>query len=235
MNRLEKIKSKRLEDLTEKQKSKDKPISDDKFKIIPNEQTPKTPPILNVRKFIKNNSKELKEFLEFSSNIFGAAAVSANQVSVNGKRLMWRVFVKNDLTESKIIINPVIDEYIGTKEEKEEGCLSWKGKKIIATRSPKIKVSYHTIDGNKISGEEYSGDDAQVWQHEVDHLNGVKMKIVEPSLLESVLYDKGGEIKVKTPRKEYVLEVGDVTANEAIEKVKEKYPNFKEFEYKTII
>ena len=41
-------------------------------------------------------------------------------------------------------------------------------------------------------------------------------------------------IKVKTPRREYTLEVGGITANEAIEKVKEEYPKFKEFEYKTI-
>jgi len=45
---------------------------------------------------------------------------------------------------------------------------------------------------------------------------------------------KSGEIKIKTPRKEYTLEVGDVSAEKATEIVKEKYPNFTEFEYKRI-
>ena len=41
-----------------------------------------------------------------------------------------------------------------------------------------------------------------------------------------------GKIKVKTKRRELTLSVGDITEKEAIKTVKEKYPTFKEFEYK---
>lgn len=41
-----------------------------------------------------------------------------------------------------------------------------------------------------------------------------------------------GKIKIKTPRKEYSFEVGDITADEALNVVKSKYPKFTEFEYK---
>lgn len=43
-----------------------------------------------------------------------------------------------------------------------------------------------------------------------------------------------GLITVKTPRSEKTISVGDITAEEAIKTVKDKYPNFTEFEYKKI-
>jgi peptide deformylase len=164
----------------------------------------------DVDGFIQKHSEELKGFLNFCSSTYNLSggAVASNQVSMNGKRLMYRVFALNgivSLFENKLdndlgwqlIINPIIDEYIGVETEKTEGCLSWDGKKIIMKRSPKIKVSYYTMDGNKVEGRVFEGLVAQVWQHETDHLNGVKMKVEESTLIESMIYKEGGSIPIK--------------------------------------
>lgn len=67
-----------------------------------------------------------------------------------------------------------------------------------------------------------------------------KIKVVKsrPGIKDKLIHYteelEDGTIQVKTPRREYTLSVGDITANQAIEKVKEEYPTFTEFEYKTI-
>jgi methionyl-tRNA formyltransferase len=53
-----------------------------------------------------------------------------------------------------------------------EGCLSLPNFYGPLTRSPKIKVEYQNERGEKIK-EFRSGFEAQIIQHEVDHLNGV--------------------------------------------------------------
>ena len=174
------------------------------FEIIPNEQTPKVKEISDVKEFIFDKLKEINEFLSFASSKYNAVGLSANQVSINGKRFMERFFVYNTgiVDGWKIIINPKIIEYIGEKETKNEGCLSWVGKKIVAKRSDKIRVSYHNIYGKKITGEILFGTMAQIFQHETDHLNGVEQDVQEPNLIESVLYKKGGAVSVVS-EKEY--------------------------------
>ena len=63
----------------------------------------------------------------------------------------------------------------------------------------------------------------------------IKSRIgLKDTLIHDVEESGDGIIKVKTPRRGYNLEVGNITANEAIEKVREEYPTFTEFEYKTI-
>ncbi len=162
------------------------------FVIIPNEQTPKVPKIDDIKLFIEKNKTLLNNYLSFCESLSGAAGLSANQVSVNGKRLNHKFFGINDMSGWRLIFNPVIDEYIGDKHEKDEGCLTWEGKRILAMRSPKVKVSYYTIDGKKIEGEEYSGFKGQVWQHETDHLNGVKQNVKET-------FKEGGAIDAVKP------------------------------------
>lgn len=153
----------------------------DRYEIIPNSQTPKVEEIENVNEFIRENKKGLEDFRSFASSRFGPA-VSANQVSVDGKRLIYRCFAitdmvdffnLNDIPGWKIIINPVILEHIGEEQTKYEGCMSFECNTIEAKRSPDIKVSYYDINGRKFENEIYSGFKAQVWQHEVNHLNGV--------------------------------------------------------------
>ena len=81
-------------------------------------------------------------------------------------------------------INPQID-YSSKKstQEGEEGCLSIPEIRIIAVRYDKIKVRYFNGNGEKIK-KPLSGFMARLFQHELDHLNGVLM--VENSSIKSI-------------------------------------------------
>lgn len=70
------------------------------------------------------------------------------------------------------IINPKITAYSRDKETNEEGCLSFPGKFIPVKRSKKVKVRYEDEMGKemKVKAE---GLLARIFQHEIDHLNGV--------------------------------------------------------------
>jgi len=155
------------------------------FEIIPNEQTPRVPQITsdceNIHDYLVKYLPILQEFLDDCYNRQNAAGLACNQVSLNGERFMVRAFAFKDLFDKswQLAIDPVIEEYIGMKEIKCEGCLTWKGKVIVAERSRAVKVSYVDIKGNVHWSEIHKGFDAQVWQHEVNHLNGVAEQIEE--------------------------------------------------------
>lgn len=158
-----------------------KEISD--FRILLKEQTPKLDVLWKepVPVWIKTNKLFLLEFCEFAKQQKNAAGLAANQVSYKNKRIDQRFFVhrigKEEDCPFEIIIDPIINEYIGNPVSKIEGCLSWPECRLIASRFLKIKVSYWSIDGENIKDKEFEGWDAQVFQHETDHLNGVEEKI----------------------------------------------------------
>lgn len=70
------------------------------------------------------------------------------------------------------IINPVIKKF-GTKKEKGwEGCLSLHDVRGEVSRSSAVTVEYTTSEGKKVV-EEATGLWARIFQHEIDHLNGI--------------------------------------------------------------
>ena len=151
------------------------------FEIIPNEQTPKVQEIADIALYLKMHSPYLQDFLDSCYERYNAAGLACNQVSLNGERFMVRAFAYKDNFDKlwRLAIDPTIDEYLGMKEIKCEGCLTWQGKVIVAERSRAVKVSYVDIHGNLHANEIYKGFDAQVWQHEVNHLNGIEEHIEE--------------------------------------------------------
>lgn len=146
------------------------------FEIIPDQQTPKVPEIDDVELFLRENKFILDQFLVYATTQSNAVGLAANQVSLNGERFMYRVFARRTKFGWELITNPIITEYVGIKELKSEGCLTWKGKAIIAERSRGIRVEFNKLDGTKAIGF-FSGFEAQVWQHEINHLNGVEEEV----------------------------------------------------------
>lgn len=76
-----------------------------------------------------------------------------------------------------ILVNPVITEYSGSKEELWEGCISAGSNGTCdlfakVPRHQKIRVKYLDEKG-KSHTRGFSGLEAHVVQHEVDHLNGI--------------------------------------------------------------
>lgn len=148
------------------------------FKVIPNEQTPTTCYFTFeiMTEYIEKHREVLQAFLEYVESREDAAGLAANQCSLDGDRFMYRAFaICNRVTrEWSLVIDPRITKYIGMKETKAEGCLTWKHMVIVAERSRAVEVSYYDIDGNFHDGEIYKGFEGQIWQHEINHLNGVE-------------------------------------------------------------
>ena len=116
------------------------------------------------------------------------AGIAANQIGYD-KRIF--VGLKEDVDEEieekqEIIGNPNADNYefyINPQidhaskksiQEGEEGCLSIPEVRLIAERFDKIKVRYYNEEGKKIK-KPLKGFMSRLFQHELDHLDGVLM------------------------------------------------------------
>lgn len=144
-----------------------------KFKIIQNEQTPKIEIPKPAELLISQDYKLLDKFISFASRQHNCAGLAANQVSVNSNRIMEKFFAIKNNHHWEIVINPVVLHCKGKKEEKIERCLTWIGKRIKVNRSPEISVKYYNFKGEKLSTSIIDYE-AQVWQHEYDHLMGIE-------------------------------------------------------------
>ena len=96
----------------------------------------------------------------------GGIGISANQVG-----LPYRVFVMH-AEELIPCFNPRIVDASEETIVLEEGCLSYPDIFVKVKRPRKIKVRYADPNG-KITTRVFDGMSARVFQHELDHLNGV--------------------------------------------------------------
>lgn len=71
-----------------------------------------------------------------------------------------------------VIVNPKIIKFSTRKINSHEGCLSFNGVRGLVPRSESITVEYYNEKGEKVV-ERASGLWARIFQHEIDHLNGI--------------------------------------------------------------
>lgn len=152
------------------------------FDIIQSEQTPKVPEIGNIKEFIKENNEIINDFKEYAEIKSNAIGLAANQCRLNFEsRFMLRLAaIKNSKSHERpciIAIDPKITRKYGMTRTKIEGCLTWVGKLIIAERNHFIDIEYYNTEG-KLIKETHNGFQAQVWQHEINHLNGIEEKVI---------------------------------------------------------
>lgn len=99
--------------------------------------------------------------------------IAAPQVGIN-KRIIWvqRFDKEEEGLPFEVYINPKIIKY--GKEEKmtPEGCLSIPDRRENVIRPDKITIKYQTLDG-KVHKEEVDGFTSVIFQHEIDHLDGI--------------------------------------------------------------
>ena len=93
--------------------------------------------------------------------------LAAPQVGVLERIFVWEV---DD--EHGALVDPVIVERSRKMDEDEEGCLSLPGIVFPVVRNAKVTVEALDENGNKVR---IQADDllARVFQHEIDHLDGV--------------------------------------------------------------
>jgi len=94
--------------------------------------------------------------------------LAAPQVGIS-LRLMVVGHEKN--ADAKALVNPVIAES-GGEITAEEGCLSLPGIFAQVKRAEWVRLEAHDLDGNPVSIKA-RGLAARVFQHEMDHLDGV--------------------------------------------------------------
>lgn len=94
-------------------------------------------------------------------------------LAANQCGLRYNIFVMGTGQYVEAVINPEILE-IGSEEEiSQEGCLSYPGLFMKVKRSKHIKVKYYNVEGKEII-QEFDGLTARIFQHEFDHLQGIK-------------------------------------------------------------
>lgn len=115
---------------------------------------------------INDSIRKLIVDLEEATNLPGRAGVAAPQIGVNLRAFSYKV-------DGVIghLINPTLDETFGEPQLLDEGCLSLPEIWAKTPRYPKVKVSGTTVDGKQVNLEA-EGLLAQVFQHEIDHLDG---------------------------------------------------------------
>lgn len=137
----------------------------------------------------------LSDFMSYVSLRHDALGLAANQIARDGdpnKRQMHRVFAMREgpYASWEVIIAPKTEQSMGYPKQKQEGCLTWPQMKIVAQRYPEVVVTYRNIRGELVENRLLTGVLAQVWQHEINHLNGVEEEVLPP----------GGTIKRKTKK-----------------------------------
>jgi peptide deformylase len=128
-------------------------------------------PVLKSRATpIKEFDESLKHLAEDMMRVMREAegvGLAANQIG-----RLKRIFVAAHEDEEYAIVNPVIEERSETTEKDIEGCLS-----IPETRVEVERATAVTVSGQDPSGEpvrvEAEGLLARIFQHEIDHLDGV--------------------------------------------------------------
>ena len=151
-----------------------------KFEIILHQHTPLiVEQITDVPAFIDNNKEMLQAFLKFAADQPNGVGLAANQVSLNGERLMHRFFAAKNIKYGNwgLFVMPEITPF-GMLETKIEGCLTYPGKSIIAKRHRACNMLYYN-EHKTLVPETFIGFNAQIMQHECNHLNGYEEEVVD--------------------------------------------------------
>ncbi len=121
-------------------------------------------------------TKILQEMNEALDACLDGVAIAAPQIGV-----LWRIFIVSGKALSnkgkgrqpnQIYINPVIKKLSSKKVTMEEGCLSVRWLYGETRRADKATVEAYNERGHKFV-KNGSGLLAQIFQHEMDHLNGI--------------------------------------------------------------
>jgi peptide deformylase len=128
-------------------------------------------PVLKSRATpVKDFDESLEHLAEEMMRVMREAegvGLAANQIG-----RLKRIFVAAHEDEVYAIVNPVIEERSETTEKDIEGCLSIPETRVEVERSAAV-----TLSGQSPSGEpvrvEAEGLLARIFQHEIDHLDGV--------------------------------------------------------------
>lgn len=137
--------------------------------------------VLEVRKFgdpvLKSRATPVKEFDEALARLaedmlqtmrdYEGVGLAANQVG-----RLKRLLVAATEDDEFAIVNPVIESRSEESEFLAEGCLSIPGIQVDVERPAAVTISGQDLEGGPMRLE-LEGLLARIFQHEIDHLDGV--------------------------------------------------------------
>lgn len=98
--------------------------------------------------------------------------IAAPQVGIL-KNIIWVQRFDKDDTPFEVYLNPRIINYSEEKQTRREGCLSIPNRaETLNSRSKVITIEYDTMDNQHVT-EDISDFTSVIFQHEIDHLNGI--------------------------------------------------------------
>lgn len=122
---------------------------------------------------VRDNNAEVRQLtLDLKDTIRaneGCLGLAANQIGAS-----MRMFCINFNGDIRTFINPVITEAKSITLNRE-GCMSLPGRQFIRPRNSEISVIYQTPLG-KTESRKFLGLAACVFQHELDHLDGITLE-----------------------------------------------------------
>ena len=154
------------------------------LKIYPNELLRK------VSKEVKNIDQKLSKIYDemcILMNDKKGIGLAAPQIGINERFFISKDF-SNDSDQTIIFINPEIIEADDIVESKE-GCLSIPGHYDYVKRNSRILVSYFDLSG-KNEKKEFSDMQSIVFQHELDHLDGILFPDRLPKIRKDIFFKK---------------------------------------------
>lgn len=111
---------------------------------------------------------EISERLKITMKVYGGIGLAANQCG-----LKLRVFVIGNENDALTCFNPRIVNISDRTSIMKEGCLSFPGLFFKIKRPDIIEVEYENEKGETMRAN-FSGLTSHCFQHELDHLNGIK-------------------------------------------------------------
>ncbi|QDU64742.1 Peptide deformylase [Planctomycetes bacterium Pan216] len=130
-------------------------------------------PAVPVTRIDKELRRQIGEMFELMYDAKGLG-LAATQVALPYQLLVANVGgaeTVGDKEQERVYINPVITRRKGTQEG-DEGCLSFPGLYAKVRRAKEVVVEAYDLKGQKVRIEA-KGLEARLWQHEIDHLDGV--------------------------------------------------------------
>ena len=119
---------------------------------------------------LKNFVKRLFSTVRDSMSL--GVGIAAPQVGVL-KNIIWVQRLDKENLPFEVYLNPKITSYSEETQTVQEGCLSIPDRsETLNSRSQKITLEYDTLESEHKT-ESVEGFTAVIFQHEIDHLNGI--------------------------------------------------------------
>jgi peptide deformylase len=136
-------------------------------------------PEYDIRKLPSPLTTKLIKRLKMTMKLHNGLGLSANQCGV-----FERLFIIGSGENVWACINPKIISFSDDIIKEKEGCLSFPGLSVTIDRPKWVEVEYYNENGGQVQMR-FDGLTARCFQHELDHMNGIRMiDKVKPLALE---------------------------------------------------